>query len=140
MCGTQSTDISSDSDNPPKLQSTPEQTSTHNDIKKLSHLQSTSSEPATSHYDIEDPQAQTHPILSQLQQSTLVHVTNLMENEARQPGLTTMTDAVQYSPDLQMLVALGVSLKDVEKINGALDFLTEIKYYQIGRASCRERV
>lgn len=92
-----------------------------NDIQLPSHSQ-TESVKTAKYSPLDDP------VLSAFDEDTKVSLHSHLE-EIKHPGLTTLTDLVKYSTDLQMLVALGVSLKDVEKHEEALDLLSNIKYY-----------
>lgn len=97
-------------------------------IAASSQLQSVESQSA-----VIQPNTENHlkidPLVSGMKDFNRDRVMDIMENDARHPGFTTAADVVKYSPDLQMLIALGVSLKDVEKLEGALDLLSDIKYY-----------
>ena len=53
----------------------------------------------------------------------------LLETKISNPSLTTLAELTKYSPDLQKLVALGVSLREVEECDGAPDLLANLKYY-----------
>lgn len=53
----------------------------------------------------------------------------LYETKLRNPAITTLAELVKYSPDLQKLVALGVSMHKVERRDEASDLLANLKYY-----------
>ncbi|XP_067933783.1 transcription termination factor 3, mitochondrial-like [Watersipora subatra] len=56
-------------------------------------------------------------------------VDNLVNTTLDTPRSTTLADLVKYSSDLQRLIALGVSLRDVESKEGAAELVANIKYY-----------
>lgn len=51
-----------------------------------------------------------------------------IDSRLSQPAVSTLTELVAHSLVLQKLVALGVSLREVEKCEGAADLVTSIPY------------
>lgn len=81
------------------------------------------------HVEKEDLGSYYKELNKSLSSKSLAKVQDVVESRLHHPAASTLADLVQFSPDLQRLVALGVSFTEVEKYEGAPDLLASLSYF-----------